>query len=77
MVYCFQPRTGECRVAADGFFRPNGITFSPDLGRCYVTDTGAGHGDGHTSHGGQNLLLCISLYSSAYCVLILLLSLLV
>jgi gluconolactonase len=52
VVYVFQPRTGEIRVAADGFFRPNGITFSPDLKRCYVTDTGAGHGDGHTFEWG-------------------------
>jgi gluconolactonase len=52
VVYCFQPRTGEIRVIADGFFRPNGITFSPDYKRCYVTDTGAGHGDGFTFEWG-------------------------
>jgi gluconolactonase len=51
-VYAFQPETGEIRVVADGFFRPNGITFSPDYKRCYITDTGAGHGDGHTFEWG-------------------------
>lgn len=52
LVYAFQPRTGEIRCVADGFFRPNGITFSPDYKKCYVTDTGAGHGDGHTFEWG-------------------------
>src|SRR5579859_608724 len=63
VVYCFQPRTGEYRVVADGFFRPNGITFSPDLGRCYVTDTGAGHGDGHTFEWGTKPA---TMYGSPY-----------
>jgi gluconolactonase len=52
LVYAFQPKTGEIRVVADGFFRPNGITFSPDCKKCYVTDTGAGHGDGYTFEWG-------------------------
>jgi gluconolactonase len=52
LVYVFQPKTGEIRVVADGFFRPNGITFSPDCKKCYITDTGAGHGDGHTFEWG-------------------------
>ena len=46
VVYAFMPQTCEIRVVADGFFRPNGLTFSPDYKKCYVTDTGAGHGDG-------------------------------
>ena len=52
VVYAFMPPTGEIRVVADGFFRPNGITFSPDLKKCYITDTGAGHGDGFTFEWG-------------------------
>jgi gluconolactonase len=46
------PGTGEIRVVADGFFRPHGITFSPDYKRCYITDSGAGHGDGYTFERG-------------------------
>jgi len=52
VVYAFMPETGEIRCVADGFFRPNGITFSPDLKKCYITDTGAGHGDGFTFEWG-------------------------
>jgi gluconolactonase len=31
---------------ADGFGRPNGICFSPDEKRAYITDTDRVHGDG-------------------------------
>ena len=43
-VYCHDPETGVTRAVADGFTRPNGLCFSPDLQRLYVTDTGAVHG---------------------------------
>jgi gluconolactonase len=31
---------GELEIAADGFERPNGLAFSPDESRLYVSDTG-------------------------------------
>ena len=43
-VYCHDPKTRVTRAVADGFTRPNGLCFSPDLRRLYVTDTGAIHG---------------------------------
>ncbi|KAK9320933.1 hypothetical protein V1517DRAFT_354141 [Lipomyces orientalis] len=45
-VYCFQPKTGSVRMVADGLTRPNGIAFSPDYSKCYVTDTEAYDGRG-------------------------------
>lgn len=45
-VYRFDPVTGDVRVVADGFGRPNGICFSPDERVVYVTDTEWVHGDG-------------------------------
>lgn len=50
-VYRFDPKTGDLRVVADGFGRPNGISFSPDGQTCYITDTDYIHGDG--SKDGQ------------------------
>jgi gluconolactonase len=47
-VYRFDPKTGDCRVVADGFERPNGICFSPDQKTVYITDTGYLYGDGDT-----------------------------
>jgi gluconolactonase len=43
-VYRFDPEEGSIRAIADGFVRPNGLCFSPDLELLYVTDTGAVHG---------------------------------
>lgn len=40
-VYRLDPDTGAISVVADEFDKPNGITFSPDGGYAYVTDTGA------------------------------------
>jgi gluconolactonase len=45
-VYRFDPESGDCRVVADGFERPNGICFAPGEDVVYITDTGAIHGDG-------------------------------
>ena len=42
-VYWVDPASGEVRIAADDFVRPNGIAFSPDESRLYVSDTGASH----------------------------------
>jgi gluconolactonase len=49
-VYCVDPRTGDVRIAADDFVRPNGIAFSPDERRLYVADTGASHGKDGPRH---------------------------
>ncbi len=43
-VYCLDPATGQARVVAGDFTRPNGIAFSPDEKRLYVVDTGISHG---------------------------------
>ncbi|KAJ5646750.1 hypothetical protein N7490_003122 [Penicillium lividum] len=45
-VYRYDPVTKAVRVVADGFGRPNGISFSPDEKVVYVTDTDAVQGDG-------------------------------
>jgi gluconolactonase len=45
-VYRFDPETGDIRVVADGFGRPNGLCFSPDEKTMYITDTDWIHGDG-------------------------------
>ncbi len=45
-VYRFDPTSGDIRVVADGFGRPNGIAFSPDEKIVYITDTDYIHGDG-------------------------------
>ena len=37
------PATGEVRIVADDFVRPNGLAFSPDERLLYVVDTGATH----------------------------------
>ena len=50
-VYRFDPVSGDVRVVADGFGRPNGICFSPDEQTLYVTDTDWIHGDGTTDEG--------------------------
>ena len=40
-VYRHDPATGETRVVADGFDKPNGIALSPDERVIYITDSGA------------------------------------
>jgi gluconolactonase len=40
-VYRIDPVTARVTVVADDFDRPNGLAFSPDESRLYVTDTGA------------------------------------
>jgi gluconolactonase len=42
-VYRVDPATGECRIAADDFVRPNGLAFAPGEARLFVSDTGATH----------------------------------
>jgi gluconolactonase len=40
-VYRVDPGTGAVTKVADSFHRPNGLAFSPDESKLYVTDTGA------------------------------------
>ncbi|KUJ17112.1 gluconolactonase precursor [Mollisia scopiformis] len=47
-VYRFDPKNKSIRAIADGFGRPNGISFSPDEEIVYITDTDWIHGDGTT-----------------------------
>jgi gluconolactonase len=42
-VYRIDPHSGEVRIVAGDFVRPNGLAFSPDEKRLYVADTGATH----------------------------------
>ena len=42
-VYRLDPETGEATVVADDFVKPNGLCFSPDAARLYVSDTGVSH----------------------------------
>jgi gluconolactonase len=39
-VYRLDPATGEATVVTDELERPNGLSFSPDYTKLYVTDTG-------------------------------------
>jgi gluconolactonase len=70
-VYCVDPQSGEVRVVADNFVRPNGIAFSPDERRLYIVDTGATHqkdgprhmrvfdvGEGGKLSGGEVFATC-------------------
>ncbi|ORX33988.1 evolved d-pantonohydrolase [Kockovaella imperatae] len=43
-VYRYVERSGLIQVVADGFNKPNGITFSPDGKWAYIADTGAAQG---------------------------------
>ena len=46
-VYRLNPETGEASVAADELEKPNGLCFSPDYSKLYISDTGASHKTGH------------------------------
>ncbi|KAL9636039.1 MAG: hypothetical protein Q9164_003081 [Protoblastenia rupestris] len=50
LVYRFDPSTGDIRVVADNFGKPNGLCFSPDENTLYITDTDLIHGDGTTDY---------------------------
>ena len=43
-VYRLDAATGEARIVADDFVRPNGLALSPDEHRLYVVDSGITHG---------------------------------
>ena len=41
-VYCVDP-SGDIRIAADDYVKPNGLAFSPDESLLYIADTGITH----------------------------------
>jgi gluconolactonase len=66
-VYRIDPGTGEVRIVADDFERPNGIAFSPDEESLYVSDTGSAQtrhirrfavADDGTLSGGEVFAVC-------------------
>src|SRR3954470_10967853 len=42
-VYRFDPQSGELRIVADDFVKPNGLAFSPDERTFYIADSGLSH----------------------------------
>jgi gluconolactonase len=40
-VFCFDPKTKELRIVTDWLEEPNGLAFSPDETKLYVSDTSA------------------------------------
>lgn len=46
-VYRLNPETGEATVVTDALEKPNGLCFSPDYTKLYITDTGVTHKPGH------------------------------
>jgi gluconolactonase len=42
-VYRVDPQSGDIRIVADDFVRPNGLAFSLDEKKLYIVDTGATH----------------------------------
>lgn len=42
-VYRFDTKTGRLAKLTDDIFKPNGLCFSPDYKKLYVSDTGASH----------------------------------
>jgi len=42
-VFCVDPKSGNLRVVADDFVKPNGLAFSADEKTLYVADSGRSH----------------------------------
>jgi gluconolactonase len=42
-VYRIDPKSGKVSKVTDELFKPNGLCFSPDYSKLYVSDTGASH----------------------------------
>lgn len=49
-VYRIDPLSGEVTRVADDFVKPNGLAFSPDETKLYISDTGRTHDDHHPAH---------------------------
>lgn len=64
-IYRYQPSTGQIWCVADGFEECNGLCFSPDYSKMYVTDTGALKAHGGPGNGqsfSANLKLPATIY---------------
>ncbi len=46
-VYRLNPETGAATVVTGSLEKPNGLCFSPDYSKLYVSDTGSSHKPGH------------------------------
>ncbi|MFT7586521.1 MAG: gluconolactonase [Cellvibrionaceae bacterium] len=46
-VYRLNPETGEATAVTEDLEKPNGLCFSPDFSKLYISDTGASHKPGH------------------------------
>ncbi|KAG6011003.1 hypothetical protein E4U21_000034 [Claviceps maximensis] len=64
-VYRFDPGKDSIRVVADGFGRPNGISFSPDQKILYVTDTDRVHGNGTVDYARPSSIYAFDIHTSA------------
>jgi len=49
-VYCVDPASGDIRIVADDYVKPNGLAFSPDETVLYIADTGVTHTPGGPAH---------------------------
>ncbi len=49
-VFRFDPATGDLKIVADDFVKPNGLAFSPDESLLYIADTGATHVENGPRH---------------------------
>lgn len=49
-VYRVDPETGDIRVVADDYLKPNGLAFSPDESLLYIADTGRSHDPDGPAH---------------------------
>lgn len=49
-VYRVDPESGDIRVVAEDYVKPNGLAFSPDEAYLYIADTGKSHQEGGPAH---------------------------
>ena len=49
-VYRVDGKTGEIKIVADDFIRPNGLAFSPDEKHLYIVDSAGGRTKGQPKH---------------------------
>lgn len=65
LVYCYNPHNKSVRVVASGFEKPNGIAFSADSKRCYISDTGAYVGvDGRVDNNAASAIYVFDVVGS-------------